>query len=141
MEKIINTEYNLTRKEVEKVNFTIRFITDRQNRPSYFFPGIGNFVQSYAGCHRQDMYWIDCFLEGENLGSLVIEPYIQKPERFCICKNHNKVFVGYQELVDRAKKWFLLQPEYNQQVIWATELAKKIKKDEEEIFKDTLVSK
>lgn len=135
----MDIHYDLSQKEVNAVQLSVRFITNRQDRPGYVKPGIGHFEQSYAGCHRRDMFWIDCQFDDINLGSLVVEPDLENPIKFMIQRNHNKVAAGYQELRDRAYNWFMDTQEYQQQIIWTQQLAKKVKKDKEVDFQDTLV--
>lgn len=132
--------YNLSQKEIEEVQFTIRFITNRQNRPRYLKLGIGHFEQSYTGWHRRDMFWIGCHLDNINLGSLVVEPNLQDPVKIDLGRNYNKVSEGFPELILRAHAWFMSTPEYQQQVIWTKLLIEKIRKDERVDFQDTLVS-
>lgn len=131
--------YNLTPEEVDRVKFSIRFITDRQDRPRYFIPKEGTFVQSYAGMHRRDMYWIECKLNDTDLGNFLVEPNMKYTNLFTFC-NYVKVIIGYAGLYNNAVQYFAASLEYKKQVFWAETLAEKIKQDERDNFQDTLIS-
>lgn len=127
------TRYILEDFEIAKITFKIRFISDRQKRPSFYRPNDGTYEQSYLGFHRRDMFWIDVFYDNVDLGALLVEPDLNLPEKFTINYNHCKALpkIAIKEV---AENWFLKQPEYLQQIIWVKALKVKIEKDRKNNF-------
>jgi len=125
--------YDLDSDDIGRVNFSCRLISNRQERSSYIYNG-KRYIEPYGHNYRTDMYWIECRLDGVNLGSLCIDPCFTNPKDFSITRNHNKVREGYNHLVTKAREWFKHQSEYQKQVEWTIQLREKIEKDCKEGF-------
>jgi hypothetical protein len=123
----MKTTYHLTDEELSKVVFVPRLVSKRiDQRPSYIKPGVGTFEEPW-GTGRTDMFWIACFFESEDLGSLVIQPLTVDPKDFIIEQNWCKI-EPFDKIAKLARNWFLKQPEYRMQ----TELVEKLKELKEE---------
>lgn len=110
----MQTLIKLSAKEVEKVELSCRLISDRQ----YSDETIDQLLEDcrYVAFGRMDMYWVECHLNGEDLGAFSIEPNLAEVTAYSISRNHNNV--QGPELGERVQKWFVEQPEYQQQIAW-----------------------
>jgi hypothetical protein len=132
--------YKLETGDAERVEFRYRLISDRQDRPSFVRAGIGEFGEPYYGYHRRDMYWIICSLDGAKLGTFCVEPSLKNPRNFAVHPNYlNIIGKDVQVVQERATEYFKNSPAYQNQVIWTTSLAEKIRIDREKNFRTTLV--
>jgi hypothetical protein len=118
--------YQLHDHEVNSVEFTCRYITDRQKRPSYC-NAEGVFEEPYDIFKRRDMFWIECSYNGQDLGPMCVEPSLNKAEDFTISRNHCKAH--HPDLFELARQWFMTTDQYQQQVKWNRNLIEMYQED------------
>ena len=136
-------KYDLINDEADEVEFIIRLICDRQDRPGFYapighkdHPEGGEFETPYTLRGRIDMFWIKCKLHTFDLGDLLVEPKRADATAtdFSISRNHCDVVDGYQRLAERAKAFFRNSPEYKQQCAWMKSLLIKVEQDKADNF-------
>jgi len=126
------TYYDLTTDDVENVTFEARFICDRVSEKPSYLKEVDSELKRVTlpwGSGRIDMFWIECYLDSEDLGPLCVVPLLTDPTEFVIGKNWCKVREGYLRLVNRAKEWFRSTEEYKRQVEW-TRMLKQLVEEE-----------
>jgi len=108
----VRTSYDLEKAEVDRVELNARLISNRLTRPHHMWEG-EMYEEPYGTCwKRRDMYWIECRLEDTNLGTLLVIPSRLNATEFTLVRNSNRVGEGYNELIERATKWFKSTIEY-----------------------------
>lgn len=113
----METSYTLTDEELAKVQFSVRYICDRQFNPDDNIQWVMERLSLY---NRWDMFWVDCKFEDVDLGAYCIDPSLVDPVKFAISKNYNKV--SNHEFLAVAEAFFLKSPEYQQQIQWIKKL-------------------
>jgi len=127
--------YDLTKEDVEDVEFSTRFICDRiSERPGFINPKEGKFEMPFGRPFaRRDMFWINCKLnygfETIDLGGFSVEPDRVVPEKFYLARCYCSVDKGYEALKEKAHNWFKTTPEYQNQIAWNKKLIELAEKD------------
>lgn len=134
----METLFRLEGDEVERVEFSLRFISNRQERPFYIKGGI-KYHEPYSAWQRADMYWIECTLGGTDLGAFSVQPSLTNPEDYYLTRNWNRVQGDdLSRLMERATAWFRTTGAYPKQVEWTQNLVAKIKQDKEYGFTEPM---
>ena len=141
LEDVMEIRYNLDENEVKKITFQVRFISNRKSRSQFIDAHGQKWIEPFISAGRRDMFWVNCYLEGIDLGPVSIEPSFSDPERFWVDRNWSKVGVGYNEMRERIEKWFKTTPQYKKQVKWAEQLAINIKMDKKAGFTEPMKAK
>jgi hypothetical protein len=150
--KVMEKSFRIDNEEIERLEFSCRFITDRQERPSYGkYDDSGKFShyeEPYNQNGRLDMYWINVSLYNENLGPVCIDPFFfsrtpQNPAAFIISKNHNQIIfqnnAQSERFYSRVREFFVLTPEYQNQIRWVSNLILLIEEDKKSNFQERKV--
>jgi hypothetical protein len=98
-----------------ELELQVRLITDRQD----LLEEVKLRREGLRPCmsDRVDMFWVDT-----QLGSLVIEPNLDNPEKFTVDRAGGFKPNLTKEVVGQITEWFKERPEYLQQVAWTQKL-------------------
>lgn len=102
----------LDEEELKRVVFSCRHICDRLNHRK---ATLQETLQNVSPFGRKDMYWIECTLDGLDLGPLLVEPLFEEEKTYEFGVYSNYCKVNNPEIFEIAKAWFLRQPEYEVQ--------------------------
>ena len=132
--------YELNKSEIDKVQFSVRFIDNRLERP-YYIDSNKKYSKKvhkdyYSDFRRWDMFWVNCTFEDFYLGSACIDPILNTndPGRFIVSKNHCEVTQeNWFVLAERIREYFMKTSQYKQQKKWIKEINIKIAWDKKEL--------
>jgi len=130
--------YELSKSEIDKVQFSVRFIDNRLERPYYIDSNKKynkKVYEDFNSFRRWDMFWVNCVLGDVYLGSACIDPIFKTDDsgKFVISKNHCEVTQeNWFILAERIREYFVKTPYYKQQKKWVKEINMKMAWDKKE---------